>query len=99
MLFDDTSEGPVLRVHVQPGASRSEVAGVHGDALKLRVAAPAIEGRANAAVLALLAEVLGVPLSALRITAGGHGRRKRVAVTGLDSAELAARLQAVVGGR
>lgn len=97
-LFDDTKDGLVLRVHVQPGAGRGAVAGVHGDALKVRVAAPPVEGRANAAVLALLAQALAVAPSALRITAGEHGRRKRVAVAGLDAAELSARLRALLEG-
>lgn len=92
-LFDMTGDGPVIRVHVQPGARRSAVVGVHGDALKVKVAAPALSGRANAALLELLADALGVPARALEITAGLRGRAKRVAVTGLDAVELRDRIE------
>jgi uncharacterized protein (TIGR00251 family) len=50
----------MLTVHVQPGAKRSEMAGLHGDALKIRLAAPAVDGRANAALLAFVAQRLGL---------------------------------------
>jgi uncharacterized protein (TIGR00251 family) len=50
----------VLTVHLQPGAKRSEVAGEHGDALKIRLAAPAVDGRANAALLEFVAQRLGL---------------------------------------
>lgn len=71
----------VLTLHVQPGASRSEVAGVHGDALKLRLAAPAIDGRANAALVRYLADVFGVPMRNVAIERGETSRRKTVRIT------------------
>ncbi|MHB8682166.1 MAG: DUF167 domain-containing protein [Acidimicrobiales bacterium] len=91
-LYDTATDGLVLRVHVQPGAGRDAIVGTHGDALKLRVAAPPVSGRANEAVLGLLAHELGVPAASLEITAGGTGRAKRVRVTGLDADELDKRL-------
>ena len=71
-----------LFVHAQPGAKRSEVAGLHGEALKVRIAAPALEDRANAALIAFIAERLGVPRRNVTIVAGERSREKRVRVEG-----------------
>ena len=71
-----------LTLHVQPGAKRSEIAGLHGEALKLRLAAPPVEGRANEALLKLIAELFGVPLRQVELRQGGQSRHKVVAVTG-----------------
>ncbi len=71
-----------LTLHVQPGAKRSEVAGLHGEALKLRLAAPPVEGRANEALLRFIAELFGVPLRQVELRQGGQSRHKVVAVTG-----------------
>jgi len=65
---------------VQPGASRTEVAGLHGDCLKIRLAARAIDGEANACLVEFLAHALGVPKRAVSIDSGVTSRRKRVAV-------------------
>ena len=73
----------VIRLHVQPGATRTAVTGVHGDALKVAVTAPADAGRANAAVLALVAGVLGVKRSSVRLLTGPTSRAKRVGVEGM----------------
>jgi uncharacterized protein len=70
--------GVCLSVAVVPNASRNEVAGLHDDALRIRLAAPAIEGRANAALLAWLADELGLPKRALELLSGQKGRRKQV---------------------
>jgi len=67
-------------VHTQPGAKRSQIAGLHGDALKVRVAAPPAEGLANAALIALLAEALGVSKGRVRVVKGTTSRRKTVLV-------------------
>ncbi|MBI5006780.1 MAG: YggU family protein [Nitrosomonadales bacterium] len=71
-----------LTLHVQPGAKRTEVAGLHGDALKIRLAAPPIEGRANEALLKFIAESFGVPLRQTELKQGGQSRHKVVAVSG-----------------
>lgn len=71
-----------LTLHVQPGAKRSEVTGLHGDALKIRLAAPPIEGRANEALLKFIAESFGVPLRQVELMQGGQSRHKVVAITG-----------------
>ncbi|HAF45972.1 MAG TPA: YggU family protein [Gallionellaceae bacterium] len=71
-----------LTLHVQPGAKRTEVAGLHGDALKLRLAAPPIEGRANEALLRFIADTFGVPLRQVELKQGGQSRHKVVAISG-----------------
>jgi uncharacterized protein (TIGR00251 family) len=65
-----------LTLHVQPGARRTEVAGLHGGALKLRLAAPPAEGKANAALVEFVANRLGLPKSAIRLVGGQTSRRK-----------------------
>jgi uncharacterized protein (TIGR00251 family) len=70
----------ILELHVQPGASRSEFAGQHGERIKVRLAARAIDGKANQALVEFLAAHYGVPRHRVRITAGLKSRRKRVLV-------------------
>ena len=74
----------ILELHVQPGASRSEFAGEHGGRLKVRLAAPPVEGRANDALVEFLADYFKVPRRNVRITAGLKSRRKRVVVEGAE---------------
>ncbi|MDD5384680.1 MAG: DUF167 domain-containing protein [Gallionella sp.] len=71
-----------LTLHVQPGAKRSGITGLHGEALKLRLSAPPVEGRANEALLKFIAELFGVPLRQVELRQGGQSRHKVVAVTG-----------------
>ena len=84
--------GSLLRVHVRPGASRPGVAGLHGGALALRVAARPLEGAANREVTAVIATALGVAPSAVELVAGARGRDKRVRIRGLDPAAVERRL-------
>jgi len=70
----------VLELHVQPGASRTEMAGMHGERLKIRLAARAVDGRANAALVEFLAGQYGVPRANVSIEAGLKSRQKRVAI-------------------
>jgi len=72
----------ILELHVQPGAKRSEFAGEHGGRMKLRLAAPAVEGKANEALVEFLADYFGVPKRNVRITAGLRSRQKRVVIDG-----------------
>jgi uncharacterized protein len=69
-----------LELHVQPGASRSEFAGKHGDRIKVRLAAPPQDGKANAALIEFLAQYYGVPRRKVRITSGLKSRQKRVVI-------------------
>lgn len=68
--------GSELTIHVQPGASRSGLAGEHGDALKVRIQARAVEGAANAALTDFLADTLGVARRQVRLLRGDKSRRK-----------------------
>lgn len=70
----------VCRLRIVPRAPRSELAGVHGDRLKLRLCAPPVDGRANAELVVLLARLFGVPRSRVRLTAGLRGRNKTVEI-------------------
>jgi uncharacterized protein (TIGR00251 family) len=81
-------ETTTLTVHLQPRASRDGIDGLHGDALKVKVTAPPLEGRANKALKKLLAEHLGIPPSQIAIIAGQRSREKLVQVSGLSRAEL-----------
>jgi uncharacterized protein (TIGR00251 family) len=84
--------GAVLRVHARPGAARPGIAGTHGESIAVRVRARAVEGRANAELLDVLATALDVPPSAVRLASGAHGREKRIRIDGLDVATVIARL-------
>lgn len=81
-----------VSIYVQPRASKTEVVGEHGDAIKLRVAAPPVEGEANKEVLRFLGKLLGVPISQLIVASGGTGRRKVVEVRGLNVEQVRSRL-------
>ena len=72
----------ILELHVQPGASRSEFAGRHGERIKIRLAARALDGKANAALIEFLAEHFKVPKSRVRIVSGLKSRQKRVIIDG-----------------
>jgi hypothetical protein len=79
-FYRETGDGIVVNVFVQPRASRNQVAGLHGEALKLRLTAPPVEGAANKMCIVFLADLLGVPKSTLEIVAGHSNRSKQVLV-------------------
>jgi uncharacterized protein (TIGR00251 family) len=89
-------DGPdwTLDLRVQPRASRSEFAGLMGDRLRVRLNAPPVDGRANAALVEFIAEAFDVPRAAVSIESGLSGRNKRVRVRG---AALPAALQSIIG--
>jgi uncharacterized protein (TIGR00251 family) len=82
-----------VRLRVSPGARHSELVGRHGDGWKVRVTAPPEDGRANDAVLDLLAERLDLPRRSLSIVSGQTAREKVVRMEGIDRAESERRLQ------
>ncbi|MDP2143102.1 MAG: DUF167 domain-containing protein [Gallionella sp.] len=71
-----------LTLHIQPGAKRSELAGLHGEALKIRLAAPPVEGRANEALLKFIAGLFDVPVRQVELKQGSQSRHKVVAISG-----------------
>ena len=88
-----TAHGVSFAVRVVPRASRSEVVGVHADALKISLAAPPVDGAANAALCELLAELLNVPLRAVSIRRGERAKLKTVDVQGVDVESARRRLR------
>ena len=83
----------VLSLRIQPGAKRTEVAGVYGEALKIRLNAPPVDGKANDALIAFLAERLGVPKARVVLEAGQTSRSKRVRVVGVTPEAVVATLK------
>ena len=88
--YQTGGDGVTIHVHAQPGAKRTEVAGLHGDSLKLRLASPPVDGKANDCLIGFLAERLRVKRSQVTIIRGLSSRRKTVfvAVAGLQPAAL-----------
>lgn len=88
-----TSSGIRLKLHIQPRASKTELVGLHGDALKIRLAAPPVDGAANEALVDFLAQRLAVPRSAVQVVAGMTSRAKTVTVDGVTLPQAARRLE------
>ena len=78
-----------LTLHIQPGAKKSEFAGLHGDALKIRLAAPPIDGKANEALLRFIADALSLPKSAVSLKSGQTSRRKVLEIQGATQDAIA----------
>ena len=79
-----------LTLHIQPGAKKTECAGRHGDALKIRLAAPPVDGKANEALIKFVAESMKLPKAAVNLKSGQTSRRKVLEVTGSDAARISA---------
>ena len=92
----DTPAGATFAVKVQPRARKHAITGQVGDALKLALTAPPVEGKANAACIEYLAELLDVPRSSITIAAGQTSRNKLIRVAGLTAAEVEQRLRMAV---
>lgn len=88
----ESGDAVAIELLVQPRASRPKVGPPHGNRLKLAVTAPPVDGEANAAVIELLAEVLGLPRGALEVAGGASSRRKTIRVRGLSLAAVKEKL-------
>lgn len=88
--------GAVVRLHVQPGARRTGLCGLHGERIRIAVAEPPEKGRATDAVLRLLAESLKRPVSAVTLLRGQSSRQKDLLISGVTVAEVILQLQAIV---
>ncbi|MEW6515078.1 MAG: DUF167 family protein [Pseudomonadota bacterium] len=78
----------ILNLHIQPGAKQTEVVGRHGAALKIRLAAPPVDGKANAALIAFIAAKVGVGRTAVEVISGLAARAKRVRVAGIAPTDV-----------
>ncbi len=92
LVIKKSERGTALAIQVLPRASKNEVAGVQGNAIKIRLTAPPVEGAANAALIAFLADALGVAKGRIEIVAGETSRRKLVTILGVTPAEVERRL-------
>ena len=88
-----SADGLLVGVRVSPSAKRTRVSGLYGDRLKVQVAAPPEDDRANHELVRMMAEWLGLPRECVSLRSGGASRDKIVAVRGLDERELGERLQ------
>jgi uncharacterized protein (TIGR00251 family) len=91
----ETETGVIFRIRVVPRTSRSEAAGIQGDALKLRITAPPVEGKANRECARMVAELLGVKRTQVAIISGHASRTKTIAVEGVKAKEIAALIEAL----
>ena len=85
-------DGVILRLHIQPGARKTEIAGLHGEALKIRLAAAPVDGKANACLIEYLARQLGVAKSAVELISGDTSRAKRVRIRNVNTDAAIAKL-------
>jgi uncharacterized protein (TIGR00251 family) len=92
-MFEQTSTGVMIHVRAQPGAKQNGITGEHAGMLKVSVTAPADKGRANAAIIACLADQLGTSKSAISLVSGATSRQKKFLVAGQLLPEVAKRLQ------
>ena len=89
---EDVDDGCTLHVRVHPGARRNDIAGLHAGAVKISIAAPPADGRANEALIAFLAELLHIPRARISLVSGATGRSKVLRITGKSAAEVQAAL-------
>ncbi len=80
--------GVYLRLRIQPGSSKKEICGLHGDALKVKLFAPPVEGAANKALIAFLSKALGIKKSSMTLTSGERSKDKRVFIEGVTLVEM-----------
>ncbi len=96
-IVQDQEGGTILTVHVQPNSSRTECVGIHGDAVKIRVAARPVDGAANDELVRFIAEQCAVPRANIHIRAGMEARRKRLFIKGASARVVLARLLPELG--
>jgi uncharacterized protein len=97
--INETAQGITFAVKVHPRARKNAITGVVGDALKLALTAPPVEGRANQAVIEFFAELFAIPRSSVTIASGATSRSKVIRIAGLTKAAVAALLAARLGDR
>jgi len=88
----ETHSAVVLAIHAVPRASKNKIDGEHGGALKVRLQAPPVDGKANETLIAFFAERLGIARNRITLVSGQTGRRKRLALTGITATEVRTKL-------
>ena len=88
----ETNNGTILTIRVVPRASKNEIAGELGDALKIRLQAPPVEGKANKALIQFLSDKLEIQRNRISILSGDTGRNKRILLTGINSQDIKERI-------
>ncbi len=88
----------LLRLHVQPKASKTRIIGIHDGCLKLAIAAPPVDGKANQEVVKFLADLLAIPSRDITLKSGVQGRRKQVVIDGLDSVAVRHKIVRILEG-
>ena len=92
LWLHESGKDVVLSLHVQPGAKKTEVVGLYGDALKIRLAAPPVDGKANECLLEYVADTLNIPRRQVILVSGSSSRSKRLAVAGMTADEIERRM-------
>ncbi len=95
LLIRETKDGVSFDIHVNPHASKAEIAGIAGGLLKVKVTAPPVEGAANTACILLLSKKLGLKKSRMDIIAGDKGRKKTIRVRDISTADLEQKIHAL----
>ena len=88
VFIKETGDNVVFLIHVVPKSTKSEIAGIQDNALKIKIAAPPVEGRANTECVRLLSEILGIKKNQVAIISGHKSRRKKVAITGVKRKDI-----------
>lgn len=88
ILIKETPDGVVFNIRVLPRSSRCEIAGIQNDALKLKITAPPVEGKANEECIRFLSDRLGVKRSKISIVAGQKSKNKSIAISGLTRKDI-----------
>jgi len=91
-----TPQGVLLRVHLQPRAAHNRLVGLHGEALKVALTAPPVDGAANVALLIFVADLLRLPRSAVSLASGAKSREKRLLISTEDPPRIIQRLKSLV---
>ena len=92
--LSDTPAGAVLNLRLVPRASKNAIQGEHGDALKIRLCAPPVDGAANAALIEFLAETFSLPRARVQLLSGATSRNKRVLLAGFPASAIQSKIQA-----
>ena len=96
-MIRDIGGGTEIIFWVQPRSSKNKIVGIHGDAVKIAITAPPVDGKANAAIIKFLSKLFGVSKSSVEIISGDTGRNKRVVVAGLTPDEVREKMNLTAG--